>query len=141
MTKINDTTVFPITTPADADFVIGTDVSNTTNSAGGETVNFKVEDLRGIGSNQSWQNMTSSRALNTNYTNTTGKPIAVNIESTGTSNNMIWITATVDGVSFIVANDGSAGSLRGAGNFIVPTGSTYKVAIATTSLASWHELR
>ena len=45
MARINNTTTFPITTPATDDLVIGTDVSNTTNSANGETVNFTVGSL------------------------------------------------------------------------------------------------
>lgn len=40
MVKINDTTTFPNTTPALTDHVPGTDVSNTTNDANGETVTF-----------------------------------------------------------------------------------------------------
>lgn len=42
MARINDTTTFPITEPGFGDFVIGTDVSNTTNSAGGESVSFSI---------------------------------------------------------------------------------------------------
>lgn len=45
MARINDTTTYPITTPADDDLIIGTDVSNTTNNAGGETVNFLVSAI------------------------------------------------------------------------------------------------
>lgn len=33
----------------------------------------------GVGQGQSWQNVTASRALGTTYTNTTGKPILVNV--------------------------------------------------------------
>lgn len=45
MAKINDTTTYPNTPPARDDHLPGTDVSNTTNDAGGETVTFKVSDL------------------------------------------------------------------------------------------------
>ena len=45
MAKTNDTTTFPITAPAAADLLFGTDVSNTSNSPDGETVNFTVEDV------------------------------------------------------------------------------------------------
>jgi hypothetical protein len=47
MVKINDTTAFPNTTPADDDHVIGTDISNTTNSADGETVTFTIGSITG----------------------------------------------------------------------------------------------
>lgn len=45
MAKVNDTTTFPITTPAAADLLFGTDVSNTSSSADGETVNFEIYDV------------------------------------------------------------------------------------------------
>lgn len=45
MARINDLTTFPNTTPALADHIIGTDVSDTTNSADGETATFKFEDI------------------------------------------------------------------------------------------------
>ena len=48
MARINDTTTYPNTTPALADHVIGTDVSDTTNSADGEVVTFPVKDFSGL---------------------------------------------------------------------------------------------
>lgn len=45
MTKINDTITFPLTEPAEDDFVIGTDDSDTATDADGKTVNFRVGDL------------------------------------------------------------------------------------------------
>lgn len=40
MSRINDVTTYPATDAAADDTVIGTDVSNTTNNSGGETVQF-----------------------------------------------------------------------------------------------------
>lgn len=45
MGKINDTAVYPITSPALNDLVIGTDKSNTVNDAGGEVVNFTLQAI------------------------------------------------------------------------------------------------
>lgn len=45
MAKINDTTTYPNTPPALDDHVIGTDVSDTANSADGESVTFKYSDV------------------------------------------------------------------------------------------------
>lgn len=45
MAKINDTVTYPNTTPALTDHVIGTDVSNTSNSADGEVVTFLLSDI------------------------------------------------------------------------------------------------
>jgi len=50
MAKINNTTTFPIVGASDianGDLLIGTDVSDTTNDADGETKNFRIGDLRG----------------------------------------------------------------------------------------------
>lgn len=67
MAKINNTSTFPIVPAAevaDGDLLIGTDVSDTTNDAAGETKNFKIEDIRG-----SWKlieggNLTTGVATN-----------------------------------------------------------------------------
>jgi len=48
MAKINDTTTYPATTPASNDLLIGTDVSDTGNDPGGETVNFSVGNILGV---------------------------------------------------------------------------------------------
>jgi len=48
MAKINDTNVFPITAPAVDDILLGTDVSDTSNDANGETVNFDVYDILNV---------------------------------------------------------------------------------------------
>lgn len=45
MGKINDTTAYPNTAPALTDHVPGTDVSNTTNDAAGETVTFTLQAI------------------------------------------------------------------------------------------------
>lgn len=45
MARINNTTTFPNTAPGLGDHVIGTDVSNTSNSADGETVTFKLVQI------------------------------------------------------------------------------------------------
>ena len=92
----------------------------------------------GIG--QTWQNVTASRAVGVTYTNTTGKPISVNIALISTSSSYA-ITCTIGGVA-----------LRGSGatvannivffSGVVPSGSTYSATTtATASVYSWQELR
>ena len=46
MAKINDTVTFPNTVPEGADFVIGTDVSDTGTSPDGEVVTFAFDDIK-----------------------------------------------------------------------------------------------
>lgn len=92
-----------------------------------------------IGVNQTWQNLTSSRALGTTYTNTTGKPIqiAISVESVGTDsiifisiNSVVVIQQTVRGPY----NEGASASV------IVPNGATYS-ASGGQVLLRWFELR
>lgn len=94
---------------------------------------------RFLGVNQTLQNVTSSRALNTTYTNSTGKPIFVSIhmaQTVGGSANL-----QIDGgSSYQSSNQANAGiSLVG----VVPAGSTYRVVpgAGTGSLVYWSELR
>ena len=101
-----------------------------------------------IGVGQTWQQWawsSGSRNINTNYTNTTGRPIVVAI--TGASN-IRSMTLTVNGV--MVANDSVGDYNSAAGGLghswvmgIVPHGGTYRVAMIGTSSPryNWAELR
>ena len=94
-----------------------------------------------IGVNQTWQNVAASRAINTTYTNTTGRPIQVMAGIY--SNYGVASYAVVDGITM---GRGYLYSCCGVGvnfdmpySFIVPAGSTY--AIYGTSIQNWAELR
>lgn len=92
----------------------------------------------GIGVGQTWQNLTGSRSAGVVYTNTTGKPILVNITvnpDTGSDN------FTVEGV--IVANttlNPDTDSTRDLLSAIVPDSSTY-IITAGANITNWAELR
>ena len=96
----------------------------------------------GIGSNQSWQDFTGSRAWGVNYTNTTGKPIFVNVSVLyGSSPSLYYFY--VDGI--LVSEGG--GSYNFAHRFsvggIVPNGSVYQLYNGTGggTIEAWAELR
>lgn len=94
----------------------------------------------GVGIGQTWQNVFASRANNTQYQNTTGKPIMVsaagNSVSGGTS-----ITAYVGTASANVeAARGGGYFTQPALQFIVPDQHYYRVN-AGNGLAFWAELR
>jgi hypothetical protein len=103
----------------------------------------------GLGVDQSWTNVTSSRAESTNYTNSTGKPILVNVYSTqgsAGSADVTYMDATVDGTTFRFAyhiqdDENYTARSRCVGNFIVPTGSTYSVLVSGAGISQWYELR
>jgi hypothetical protein len=79
------------------------------------------------------------------YKNTTGKPIMVNVVSDSGSNFSAEITATIGGVSFLIASDSnSSGGTRGAGSVIVPDNTTYMIVAAGSGVSGfdeWVELR
>ena len=89
----------------------------------------------GVGVNQTWQNVTASRAVSTTYYNTTGKPIMLNVYPSGSGNGNLALT--VDGLHVASANTGTSGVLPTA-SAIVPSGSSYSVAGPSTQ---WYELR
>jgi len=89
-------------------------------------------------SSQAYGDYISSRALNTTYTNSTGKPIWVAVAWTSTGNGNY--TATVNGnLAYYTTQDLYP---RANVNFIVPIGGTYSVASsAGQNPAYWYELR
>ena len=98
----------------------------------------------GIGVNQTWQDMTGSRALSTKYTNSTGKPIIVNVYVSAGAVSLSQLQASINGGTNIVIslNTNSGGGVGAAGHVLIPTGATYAISNPYTStLAQWFELR
>lgn len=89
-----------------------------------------------IGVGQTWQNVTASRASNTVYTNSTGKPIQVAI--IGNQSNT-GISLTIGGVLVANATMVSGYSQPAWVGGIVPNGATYK--INAVAFSNWAELR
>lgn len=90
----------------------------------------------GLGSGQTWQDVTGSRSGGTTYTNTTGKPICVSVYSAWpTRNNQ---EATVNGV--IINHWGIENNYAASPPFIfvVQNGATYSVNF---TVGAWCELR
>jgi hypothetical protein len=102
-----------------------------------------------IGTGQTWQNVTSSRAAGATYTNTTGKPIQVivsaqsNAGGDGTANLQAVVDAlTIDRVAIEYYWSNVVVAFRNSVSFIVPAGATYGVNVSHSStLGSWYELR
>lgn len=98
-----------------------------------------------LGSQQSWQVVTGSRASGTIYTNATGRPINVLIVLPDTSGGSPTVTVTVGGVPIVNAlnYDSGTGISTSTQSFIVPPGATYSVTLGGSggTIASWSELR
>lgn len=93
-----------------------------------------------LGFGQTWQNLTASRVIGTTYTNTTGKPIVVNIS----------ISQGSAGVGDVYVSDVIVGRCQSSSTVefsvvsaIVPNGATYRYTIigGSQTLGYWSELR
>jgi hypothetical protein len=123
--------------------VTGLDISTTIQAQAGTDDTKAMSPLKvheamlGSDSQQSWQNVTGSRSTATNYTNNTGRPIAVGVKITGTDGTT---TLSVDGINI---SAGFHSSLSEAGvEGIVPNGSVYRVDNSGgLTLTFWSELR
>lgn len=93
---------------------------------------------KSIGYRQSWQDLAASRSLNTNYTNSTGQPIKVAVNSSlpGTGN----IRILIDGILVQFVSNPSNTSGTSCISELVPPGSTYQVQ-SSAAIAGWKELR
>jgi hypothetical protein len=96
-----------------------------------------------IGTGQTWQDVLSSRAANTTYTNTTSRPIFISVGGSGAPNHGT-MSMTIDGV--VIGRQGFTAIASGVSNAtmsaIVPVNSTYRVDnILGWTLEFWAELR
>lgn len=94
----------------------------------------------GVGEGQTWQNMIASRANNTQYQNTTGRPIMVSASGNSVSGgtNILAYVGTASADVEVARGSGYFG--QPALQFIVPDQHYYKVS-AGNGLATWTELR
>lgn len=93
-----------------------------------------------LGPNQSWQDFTGSRAVNTTYTNSTGKPILVS----GYVNNAGGATTSSIVSGLVVSNFNAASGAPAMPFFMyVPNGASYMLSITSGSVTggSWAEYR
>ena len=98
--------------------------------------------LSSLGVGQTWVDVTSTRALATTYTNSTGKPIQVSIFGGPASANNVGYILTVDGTAIRFTYT-TSGLFTSAANVIIPPGSTYRVVATNGNLPlyGWWELR
>jgi hypothetical protein len=102
--------------------------------------NGSTQNVGGIGISQTWQDLNSSRAAFTTYTNSTGKPILVQVTTINGSPSTTSATQLfIDGVQ--VAYTGEQANRRSWAGGIVPNGSTYLISLSANSVESWVELR
>jgi hypothetical protein len=97
---------------------------------------------QGIGEGQTWQDLSESREVNTEYTNTTGRAIYISVTRSNFTSDLPRLTLLVDGVTIAISDAGTGTS----GIFvcgIIPSNSIYEVRRGTSTLGTitWAELR
>lgn len=98
-------------------------------------------DSQHLGVSQSWQDVTGSRATNTNYTNSTGKPIEVSIYTSGGGSGA-YAQIISAGVFVSGIQNNTATSIPLYISAIIPNGVVYSCATgAGGGFAKWTELR
>lgn len=101
----------------------------------GSTDTISATSTTAIGVGQTWQTVT--RALNTTYTNTTGRPIMIAVSTTQVS--VGTHTFTVGGVQIFNFNASDVGE-GGVYSAIIPAGATYVLG-GTATIRTVSELR
>jgi len=92
--------------------------------------------LYALGStSQAYTDVTSSRALNTTYTNSTASPIHVNVQTAASSASGVMLVNGNNACAYI-----SGPSAFGTYSVIVPPGQTYQLNNAS-AISNWYELR
>ena len=89
-----------------------------------------------------WNDVTGSRSLDTNYTNTTGATIAVSAYAFGTGV-QVWKFYVNDVLIYdtVTSYDAAAPYGTSGGLMIVPPGATYRLSFSTWgSISGWFEL-
>ncbi len=109
------------------------------NSTKGANTAFYQASALGV-SGQTWTDVTTSRALSTTYTNSTGRPIMVRVQALSTTlTTSIAITVgSSASVSYVGANATGVAMEAAA---IVQPGETYEALATGANLSKWWELR
>lgn len=131
----SETVVGIVELATNAEVIAGTDTGKALTPA-----SFRSSSL---GNGQSWQNVAGSRAFSTTYTNSTGKPIEVQV-STLISSGSAYLIMTFGSGAVINGNmTTSLANHRASITAIVPNGETYNVTLSagTASSTAWSELR
>ena len=98
--------------------------------------NFDSADYGGLGFDQTWTDLSASRANNTVYTNSTGKPIEALISASAASDAGFVLYINALGSFYI-----GRGVRNPVVSITIPDGSTYKIILVTGTIADWLELR
>lgn len=99
---------------------------------------FVAASQNGLGVGQTWQDVTNQRRMNETYTNTTGKPIYIQVNINNAANVMFWVE--INNIKIEHNED-----YRCVMSYIIPPNATYKVysqnGATNYVYTKWYELR
>jgi hypothetical protein len=125
------------TTSAQGAVILNNTLTSTNTNQALTAAQGKVLQDQAFGVGQTLTDVTASRAINTVYTNTTGKPIFVAIGKTNQTSDM---RLNVNGVQFGYASGSNEDSQSITLYAIVPSGATYGT-VGLSGFVFWSELR
>ncbi len=97
-------------------------------------------DLKEIGVGQTWQDVKNDRKNDITYTNTTGKPIMINISASTTDTEKVSLFIGDEEVSFFKQYVSSS-DIWVTLSAIVPSDATYRLSSEQGIINTWQELR
>ena len=99
----------------------------------------QLTDLAVLGMNQTWQDVTASRAKGTTYTNTTGRPIQILVQYQDDGGGA-GATFNIGSLTRTTADLGGAANYPYWFSAVIPNGTTYSIS-GGVNLPAWWELR
>jgi|14BtaG_2_1085337.scaffolds.fasta_scaffold00747_3 fructose-specific component phosphotransferase system IIB-like protein len=129
------------TTLAESVWETGTSTTETIVSPA--KVKAAIDANAGLGVNQTWQNMTSSRGYNATYQNTTGRPICVNVTGQPATGSTIILDVSSNSNMSSSIQLGGQKDVNGQTSIsaIIPNNQYYELSANNASLVTWAELR
>jgi hypothetical protein len=97
-----------------------------------------------LGYGQTWQDVTASRTMGTQYTNSTGKPIMLIARAQRSAVSTSGIQILMNGIQIPVCfGTNSNGGNEAVGSIIIPVDATYTLSVSSEALTSYaiYELR
>ena len=121
--------------------ILQTTGTSTANVMSQKAVTDAVAAIKVFGAGQRWSDVKNTRNLGVNYTNTSGRTIALfasTVPATSPASSVIYVDGVTVSNSAIVGSD-SGFTRMASGSAIISPGSTYRVE--ANSLDKWSELR
>ncbi|MBM4253743.1 MAG: hypothetical protein FJ146_17380 [Deltaproteobacteria bacterium] len=124
-------------------------ISGTAGSDGIEFPDGTTQTSAALGQGQNWQDVTGSRAINTSYQNTTGRPIMVLISTNNNAGTYSYynLKVSIDNSTWVTIAeiDTYSGNNSHPVSVIIPSGNYYKFVqtsgSSTSYISRWAELR